>query len=93
MQYEHNVSAEPLAAIEAQGCHFGEELSVSRFRRLFNEIEQLRCALDEISQDAETAARNSFARSCRTFEADWKAADPEGYACWRRARNAIGEGA
>ena len=89
--YRSNVSAEPLAVIEAQVCHASDSLATSRSRRLFNEIMQLRSALSEVTSVMEAVARSSFAGSAETFEADWRAQDPEGHAAWSRACSILGD--
>lgn len=91
VEYRSNVSTEPLADIEAQVCNAGDSLAASRFRRLFNEIMQLRSALGNVLSAMETVAWSSFASAAGTFEADWKAEDPEGYASWWKARNVLGD--
>jgi hypothetical protein len=89
--YRGNVSTEPLAVIEAQVCHASDSVATSRSRRLFNEIMQLRSALSEVTSVMEAVARSSFAGSAETFEADWRAQDPEGHAAWSRARSILGD--
>jgi hypothetical protein len=89
--YHGNVSTEPLAVIEAQVCHASDGLVTSRSRRLFNEIMQLRSALTEVTSVMEAVARSSFAGSAETFEADWSAQDPEGYAAWSKSRSVLGD--
>lgn len=93
MRYDRDVSPESLKTIEARVCYASDDVARSRFRRLFNEIDQLRGALGEVVRDLEVAARTSFARSAETFEADWKVEDPDGHAFWSRARAALGDGA
>jgi hypothetical protein len=93
MRYDNGVSPESLKAIESLECEAGEDLARSRFRRLFNEIEQLRASLDELASDLESSARRSFARSAETFQSDWRVEDPDGHARWSRARLVLGDGA
>ena len=91
VEYQSNVSTEPLAVIEAQACNAGASLAESRFRRLFNEIMRLRSALGNLMSAMEADARRSFTSAAGTFEANWKAEDPEGYATWCKARNVLGD--
>ncbi len=56
VEYRSNVSTEPLAVIEAQVCNAADSLAVSRFRRLFNEIMQLRSALGNVLSAMEAVA-------------------------------------
>lgn len=46
-------------------------------------------ALVGLAEDVETVARNSYATVEGPFEQDWLTEDPQGYAAWKKARDAI----
>lgn len=56
---------------------------------LRKQVEELRTALKGLSDEVESCARDCFARSSETFEADFKCEDPNGYEVWDKARAAL----
>ena len=48
-------------------------------------ITELETMLETIADNVGTEARESFATSAETFEIDFQASDPEGYAIWKQA--------
>lgn len=46
-------------------------------------------AIVTLADDVETVARDSYARSAGTFQDDWKAEDPNGYAAWKAVKDRL----